>query len=234
MLWQGRWRFGLWAIGWLAILFIVLPALWFGAAGAWRLHGEWIASMIAGAQSAHDQFLSVRSGIAVLLGASRSDPLVIGLDRVATVVYLLALAAFFLPVLWRRGPARGLVLASEAAAMLLAPLPLGGLQQPARACALLAATLVLAAAAFDGEGRRSPPMRAALAGVLAIIAVLVIAVPIGPLHFLVTMPVCLVTLCGLWLVRRGCEPAPADGDRLAPRIAEPRALAGQAGLGGAA
>jgi hypothetical protein len=199
MVWQGRRKWSLASLAWIGLLFVGLPALAFGFEAVWRLHHEWLASTFHGAQSAHDGLMSVRGGLAVLAGTSRINPIVVAIDRIMTVLYLVSLAAFFWPTL-RRGAARGPLIASEAAALLLAPLPLGGLQQPARACVLVTATLVVAAAIFDEH--RSFRVRATLAGSLVLIAVLAIAVPIGPLNCLVTMPICWLALGGLALTRR--------------------------------
>ncbi len=210
MMWQSRWRWSLAVLSWMLVLFIAVPTLWFGLDGVWRLHDQWILSTILGAQSAHDQFLSVRNGIAVLIGRSRADPLVIGLDRGAAAAYLLALVVFFLPTLRRRGRADAVVMAAEAAALLMAPLPLGGLQQPARACVLVAATFVMAAAASDR--RCTPAARATLVGLLLAMAIAIFAVPIGPLHFLLTLPICLLGLAGLAIARRTHETVKSGGD----------------------
>jgi hypothetical protein len=199
MIWHGRLRFAASAILWLAAFFVVLPVVWFGPGGALQLSREWIVSLIAGAQTAHDQHLSVRNGIAMLIGTPMADPLVARLHLAATAFYLLALVAFFVPTLLRRRAVAATETAAEVAAMLLAPLPLGGLQQPARASVLVVATLTMAAAAFDG--RRAPRARVSLAALLAAIGVSSYTVPLGPLHFLLTLPLCLMALAGLAIAR---------------------------------
>ena len=128
-------------------------------------------------------------------------------NSIAQGVWLLTLAVFFLPTLARRGPGSALAMAAELAAILLAALPLGAHQQPARGVALLVAMLVVSGAAFSEK--RSACTRAALFGVLAFVGISTHAIPTGPWHFLLTLPVCMAALFGLALARR--EPASVAG-----------------------
>jgi len=207
MAWRSHPRWVLSALLGLVLLFAVLPALWFGSAVTWQLYKDWLASLFAAINRTDGGQISMRAGIATVLQFAISDPLVERISWALHAIYLAAVAAFFLPTLFRRVVVSGLPMASEVAALLLVPLPVGGHQQPARGVVLLVAMLVMASALFDK--RRTAHSRIILAGILAAIGISTHVVSVGPLHFLLTLPVCLATLIGLAIARR----APGGGSR---------------------
>jgi hypothetical protein len=87
-------------------------------------------------------------------------------------------------------------------------LPLGNHQQPARGIVLLAPMLVIASAIFDA--RQSPRARAMLGGILIAIGISSHVVPMGTMHALLTLPICILSLIALSIVRAmpaGCPVA---------------------------
>jgi hypothetical protein len=194
---NGRWAAG--ALAWLVLWYGVLPAAWFGVADSVQLYREWIASLFAMATYDGRAQLSVQAGVAALGQWDIADPVVRSTAFALQAGWIAALAVFFLPALRRRQPCSGMPAACELAAILMVGLPLGNHQQPARDIALLPAMLVIAAVTFDA--RRSPRLRAILGAILVAIAVSTHAVPMGPVHFLLTLPVCVLALIGLAIVR---------------------------------
>jgi hypothetical protein len=204
MIWRGRWLWVIHAVFWLLVLFVVLPALFFGVSDAVTLHGDWIRSL-ARAGSDYTSGLSVRAGLAILLDRPVTDARIVQADAIAQGVWIVVVAAFFVPTLMRKGPVSASVTGAELAAILLVALPIGALQQPARGVALLIAMLVIATAAFADE--RSRWSRIVLFAVLAFTGIATLVVPIGPLFSLLTLPVCIVVLAGLAIARHepGCS-----------------------------
>jgi hypothetical protein len=194
---KGRWTTAV--LCWLVLLFGVLPAMWFGVAESGELYREWIASLLTVVSNDDPHQLSVRAGIAAVGQRDISDPLVRWTALALQATWIAAVAAFFLPALRRPRPCSGMPAACECAAILLIGLPLGNHQQPARGIMLLTATLVISSVALDAQ--RSGPLRAVLGGILVAIAVSSHVIPIGPLHFLLTLPICLLALTGLAIVR---------------------------------
>jgi hypothetical protein len=86
-------------------------------------------------------------------------------------------------------------LAAQVGALLMAPLPLGPLQQPGRGAALLVAMLALAAGICDPA--RSRAARAAMAAIVTAVAVAPWLVPMGPLHAGLTLLLCALVLLAL-------------------------------------
>jgi hypothetical protein len=199
MAWNGNRGWALGALLWLMVFFVALPALWFGLSDAIDLHRQWLASLLSASENGDPNQLSVRGGLAALAGGAESDLWIRVTAILLELGWLGALAVFFVPALWRRGPPAAMAGACEAAAILLIGLPLGSHQQPARMVVLLAAALVIAAAIF--EGRLPTRTRALLVGILAVIGVAAWVVPIGPIYFLATLPICVLALLGLALVR---------------------------------
>jgi hypothetical protein len=205
MIWRGRWLWAIHAAFWLLVFFVVLPALSFGVPDAVTLHGDWIRSLARGG-SDYTSDLSVRAGLAVLLDRPVTDARIAQADAIAQGVWIVVVAAFFVPTLIRNGPASASVTGADLAAILLVALPMGALQQPARGVALLIAMLVIATAAFADE--RSRWSRIALFAVLAFTGISTLVVPMGPLFALLTLPVCIVGLAGLAIARH--EPGRSD------------------------
>jgi hypothetical protein len=200
MVWQSKLRWAAVALLGLLLLFVVMPIMSFGPTVTYQLYQDWMVSLFATWNSGSDHQASIRAGIAAVLSAPISDPLVERINWALHAIYIAIVAAFFLPTLLRRQILSGLPMASEVAALLLSPLPIGGHQQPARGAVLIVATLVMASALFDK--RRTRCSHAVLAGLLAAIGVSTWTVPIGPLHFLLTLPVCLAALGGLAIARQ--------------------------------
>lgn len=198
MVWQGHYGYALRAVLWLLLFFLALPVLWFGVDATITLYKDWVHAL-GSAGSSHPNPLSVKLGLAALLGVPIDHPSAALADRVALAIWVAGLAAFFLPTLLRRGPGAAFTTAAELAAILLAALPVGALQQPARNVALLPAMLVVAAAAFAEQ--RSRWSRIALIGVLAFVGIAPHAVAIGPPHHLLTLPLCMAALAGLAIAR---------------------------------
>jgi hypothetical protein len=192
-----RWRWTAAALCWLALWYAVLPAAWFGVVESVQLYREWIASVFAIATG--DSPLSVQAGVAALGQWDIADPTARSTALALQAGWIAALAMFFLPALRRRLPCSGMPAACELAAILLIGLPLGNHQQPARDIALLPAMLVIAAVTFDA--RRSLRQRAILGAILVAIGVSTHVVPMGPVHFLLTLPICVLALIGLAIVR---------------------------------
>lgn len=203
MAWRRRPQWVLGAVLGLVVLFAAVPVLVFGPAVAWQLHKDWLDSLFIIINRADAGQISMRAGIAALLQSAISDPLVEQVSWALNAIYLAAVVAFFLPTLLRQTAVSGLPMESEVAALLLVPLPLGAHQQPARGVVLLAATLVMAAAVFDK--RRTARTRMMLAGILGAIGISTHVIAVGPLHFLLTLPVCLAALIGLAIARRAPE-----------------------------
>lgn len=200
MAWRGNWRWVAGALGWLVLWFGVVPAIWFGVSTNVELYREWLASMFAiAANNGDPNQLSIRAGLAALTHWDIADPRAAQLAIVLQAAWIVALAAFFLPTLMRRQAGSGVAAACEVAAILMIGLPLGDHQQPARAIVLLTATLLIAAAVFDD--RNSRRRRVVLGAVLTAIGISTHVVPMGPLHFLLTLPVCLLALAGLAIAR---------------------------------
>ncbi len=199
MVWHrdGRWAAS--ALCWLVLWFGALPVIWFGATESVQLYREWIASLIAIVTNDDPRQLSIRAGVAALAQWDFSDARVEWTARALQATWILALAAFFVPSLRRRRTSCGIPAACDFAAILMIGLPLGNHQQPARGIVLLASALVIASAIFDP--RQSPRRRSVLGGLLLAIGVSSHAVPMGPLHFLLTLPICMLSLLGLAVVR---------------------------------
>jgi hypothetical protein len=204
MAWRRNGRWVASALCWLALWFGALPVIWFGAAEAIQLYREWIVSLLAVVANDDPSQLSIQAGVATLTRWEISDSRVASTALILQASWIVAFAAFFLPSLKRRSSCCGIAAACEFAAILLIGLPLGNHQQPARGIVLLASTMVIASGAFDA--RRSPRLRAILGGILVAIGVSSHAVPMGPLHFLLTLPICMLALVGLSIVRA----TPAD------------------------
>ena len=208
MAWQGYFRWTAHALFWLFIFFGVLPVLCFGFSGTATLHREWLTSLVIGG-TGDTQAISVKAGIAAMLETTLSDRRVELLNWIAQGFWILTLAIFFLPTLVRRAPGSAFTMAAELAAILLAALPFGALQQPARGVVLLVAMLVVAAAAFSGQS--STRSRAALFGVLVFVGVSTHVMSTSRVQFLLTLPICIVSLFGLALARREPPPRVAPG-----------------------
>jgi hypothetical protein len=199
MAWNGDCKWSLAAIAWLLAFFVILPAAWFGLAGAVDLHRQWLASLLSAGDNGSPTQDSLRGGLAALFGLAVTDPPIWWTSVILELVWLAALGAFFFRALLRRGPRVALVAASEAAAILLIGLPLGSHQQPSRMVVMLAAALVISTKIFDE--RQPLSVRLGLAAILLAIGLLAGLIPVGPIYFLATLPICLLALFGLWVVR---------------------------------
>jgi hypothetical protein len=197
MAWRGERAWAASAFAWLLGFYVILPAVWFGPPKAVRLYGEWLTEVFQAATNDDPNQTSVRAGVAALTGLAWDDPRLYWAVLALQAIWLGALAAFFLLVRQRRGYRAAAQ--CEAAAILLAGQPLGGLQQPARGIVLLAPTLLIASAIFAPAQARGS--RIALIAVLFAMGVLAQLVPLGPIFFLLTVPVCLLALLGLAIVR---------------------------------
>jgi hypothetical protein len=208
MAWHGNARWTVSALCWLGLWFGALPAIWFGLAESVQLYGEWLASLFAAVANDDPNQLSIRAGVAALGQSEISDPVVRATALALEAGWIAALVAFFLPSLRRRIPPSGRRAACELAAILLIGLPLGNHQQPARGIVLLAPMLVIASAIFDA--RQSPRARAMLGGILIAIGISSHVVPMGTMHALLTLPICILSLIALSIVRAmpaGCPVA---------------------------
>jgi hypothetical protein len=198
MMWRGLWAWSAQAMLWLLALFALLPIACFGLSDTVALYRDWVSSLTM-AGTTQMSGVSVRAGFAALFHLPIEDSRVVLADVVALGVWVVVVAAFFLPTLLRKAPTSKFTIGAELAAILLVALPVGAHQQPARGVALVAATLVIAAAAF--AEKRSRWSRIALLSILAAIGVSVHVVPLGPLFFLLTLPVCMAALAGLAIAR---------------------------------
>jgi hypothetical protein len=197
MLWsrQVRWT-GAAAIWGLAFM-VLLPVAWFGLHDAVRLFGEWIAAVESTMRD--PGALSLRAGFAGLAGDDASSLGVRRATQVAQVAWLGALSVFLWPGIRHPGRAFGYAMACDIAALLIAPLPLGGWQQPARGIVLLIPMLIICAAIFDVHV--SPRARAALIIVVALVGTLPRLVATPEAFALMTLVICAVLLAGLAIAR---------------------------------
>ena len=207
MAWHGNGRWAGTALCWLVLWFGALPAIWFGMAESIQLYREWLASVFVAVASDDPNQLSIWGGVAALGHAEISDPMVRMTALALQASWIAALLAFFWPSLRHRILRSGLPAACEFAAILLIGLPLGNHLQPARGVVLLAPMLVIASAVFDA--RQPPRLRAILGGILIAIGISSHAVPMGQVHALLTLPICMLSLIGLAIVRRSAVGMPA-------------------------
>jgi hypothetical protein len=220
MAWNGYRAWVVSALVWLLGFYVLLPVMWFGVSDAIELHREWLATLLSAVDNNDPNQLSVRSGLAALVGAPLSNPEVNIIALLLEAIWLGALTSFFVPTLLRRGAPAAMVGACEAAAILLIGLPLGSYTQPARSITLLASTLIIASAVFDS--RQSPGSRVVLAAILVVIGVSAQVVPLGPVFSLMTLPVCLLALAGLAIVRRMPTWQKADATNAGRRLVSAR------------
>jgi hypothetical protein len=197
MLWSRRFRWSTAAAVWCLVFVLLLPVIWFGPREAVRLFGEWLTAVQGTALEPGR--LSLSAGFAALAGGDPNDPAIRQAARLAEVAWLCAVGVFLWPSLRRPAREFGYAMACDIAALLLAPLPLGGWQQPARGIVILVPMLFICAAIFD----RNTSSRARVA--LILIAVLVGTLPrliAAPEIFAVaTLAVCAALLAGLAIAR---------------------------------
>lgn len=201
MVWNREWRWCLASTFWTVILAVVVPVTVFGAEAAVRLYGEWVQSV---ATTAEGEWItaygfSLRGGVAEALDLDASDTGIVWSARGFEVAWLIALALLFMPALTRSKPPGAETLAMEASVLLIAPLPLGGLQQIARSAVFLVPALVLASSVLDR--RASWTARAVILTTFGAMTVGPRLLPIGQQHTVLTAVLCLSVLLSLALVR---------------------------------
>jgi hypothetical protein len=201
MLWSREFRWCLATAVWTIVVMAVLPIAYFGAETALGLYSEWLQSI---AITANPEWVrvygfSLQAGLAIVLGADFSEGHVKLLTHTTEAVWLVLLAWFFFPVLRRRVLPGGKILAAEVGALLIAPLPLGGLQQIARSVVFLVAALSIVNAVFERQTPRS--WRVVLILILLAVAIVPRVVPLGQVQCVVTAALCILTLLGLAMTR---------------------------------
>ncbi|HUO11509.1 MAG TPA: glycosyltransferase 87 family protein [Caulobacteraceae bacterium] len=199
MVWCGYRGWVVSAVLWLLGFYLLLPVVWFGFHDTVALNLQWFGNLVAVSDSNDPGQLSVRAGLAALLGLPLANPAVHLGGLVLEAAWGVALAGFFWPTLTRRGAPTAMVGACEAAAILLIGLPLGSHQQPSRSLVLIAAALIITFAVSDA--RQPKRLRAILGLILAAIGLPVWLIPFSPLYFFMTLPICLLSLAGLAIVR---------------------------------
>lgn len=180
--WRRQWRALAWMLAGLAVWFVLLPGMWFGWPGAWRLTWAWLDALrLIGQPAYQDIFpgylVTLPRAVSWLVGEPTADPLVIAITRAVQLAWLGL-------VVWRiwRG---ALSAAAEAALLVLLPLPFAPLLQPHHLVVFLLPALVLLAEAIG----RDVPMRRRIAAALAAIGagVLMQTGPAGGGRALATM-----------------------------------------------
>lgn len=202
MFWNHEVRWGVVTAIWCIILMALMPIAWFGFEGTLRLYGEWLLSVRT---TNHPDWIlahgfSLGRGIAELFDADLFAPSVKWVTRSLQLVWIVMVGAFFAPTLFRRSLPCGPTMASEVSVLLMAPLPLGGLQQIARNVVILVPLLVLSGKTFD----RETPVFARTLFLLTLLlaAVLPRVVPVTNLQCIVTLGLCCLILLDLALAKR--------------------------------
>jgi len=202
MLWHRQYRWSAACLVWSFLLLGLLPAIWFGPLDAARIYGDWFRSL---AITNDPEWIkrfganSLQGGIALLTGMNLGSSAAVWLMRAADLVWLLLLALFFAPALRRKVLPSGPIMAAELSAILIAPLPIGGVQQMSRAVVFVVAMMVCAAAIFDEK--ISSPARRGLAIITGVITVLPWCIPVTQVELVVMFAVCILSLTGLALAR---------------------------------
>ncbi len=197
MAWHGAWRWLAASIAGALLFFVALPVLWFGVPTTVALYTDWMRELavVSSPESMRGNPLSLQAAVARIAGADIATPAVVAVTRALSAAWLALLAAYFLMAARPRAMPDGERLAAQVGALLMAPLPLGPLQQPGRSAALLVAMLAVASGICDPARARAA--RGAMAAIMAVVAIAPWLVPMGALHAGLTLVVCALVLVAL-------------------------------------
>lgn len=211
LFWTGQWRWLLWTLVGLAVVFVGVPLLWLGS-DSFALTRSWLDAVFSAGGSANQEWanreiipayiISVHATVAALLRGSFTDEIVILVTRSIQGIWIILIAAYFL-FSWRGKNDARTSIAADSGVLVIVPLLLSPAIQPHHGAVMLLPASMMAIIAAEPDNPKW--LRFTLAGILLASFTVVRFGPRGDLRGVALISAAILMLAGMALVRASSD-----------------------------